>query len=316
LRYIQKSRDSMSSSRPEAIPLNAPAEGICAIMVTYNGGAVIANTVGAIIGQVGQLLIVDNHSDAFTLECIASIKRHFPTKVRTILNPQNAGIAAALNQGVAFAVQNEFQWVLTIDQDSQADSRMIGEMLQTYEGHPEKDRIAIMAPHYVLLNSTEDENECLHLNTAQHPQQVEMVYTSGSLVKTSIFARVGLFREEFFMDHVDSDFCYRLRRSGYKIVTDPKALLIHRLGNMRRARFMGRPIFCTHYSPARYYYRTRNSIVLYRELKDWRLITRFITATIKELIKILLYEKQKVIKIWLIGKGILDGLLGHLGQLE
>jgi rhamnosyltransferase len=306
----------MSRASPEAIPLDATAEGICAIIVTYNGGAVIANTVGAIIGQVGQLLIIDNHSDAFTLECIASLKRQFPAKVRTILNPQNAGIAAALNQGVAFAVEHEFPWVLTLDQDSQAGSRMIGEMLQTYEAHPEKNRIAIMAPHYVLLHSDEDEKDCLHLNAAQHPQQVEMIYTSGSLMKTAIFARVDLFREEFFMDHVDSDFCYRLRSSGYTIVTDPRALLLHRLGNMRRARFMGRPIFCTHYSPARYYYRTRNGIVLHSELKDWRLITRFITATVKELMKILFYEEHKMIKIWLIGKGILDGLVGHLGPLK
>src|SRR4030095_6760554 len=100
------------------IDSSRPANHVCAVMVTYNGGAIVARSTKAIVEQVDHLIIVDNCSDENTLKRIEDIQRDLNPKVTMILNEQNRGIAAALNQGVKAALSKGFEWILTLDQDS------------------------------------------------------------------------------------------------------------------------------------------------------------------------------------------------------
>ena len=57
------------------------------------------------------------------------------------------------------------------------------------------------------------------------------IITSGMLVRRSAFADVPGFREDFFVDCVDSDFCLRVRRSGRRVVRDAALVLPHSIGS-------------------------------------------------------------------------------------
>ncbi len=77
---------------------------ICAIIVTYHPDlAVLQSLFGAIAPQIDQLVVIDNGSPAplqqsltEAIKLIDNDKSRPPTKL--ILNPANAGIAAAQNQ--------------------------------------------------------------------------------------------------------------------------------------------------------------------------------------------------------------------------
>jgi rhamnosyltransferase len=295
------------------------AKTVCAVVVTYNGGAIVSSTFDAVIDQVGHLLVVDNHSDAATLEYLKEIKSLHPEKVTTILNAENKGLAAALNQGVKFALSNGFEWLLTLDQDTFVAPDMVAALLNGHINDPRKDEIAIMAPSTILVTDSVSagatpETFFKSRSVKGRPLiEVDLIHTSGNLVRTVTFASVGLFREEFFIDQVDYDFCFRLRRAGLKIVVNQNTTIRHRVGQMRSARFFFRRVFCSNHSAERRYYIARNGTVLSKETKNWQFIRRHLTILFKESVKVLLYEEGKLEKLKLTIRGIKDGLNGRLG---
>lgn len=288
---------------------------VCAVMVTYNGGQIITETAGAIVGQVGHLVIVDNHSDAATLEYVQQIKRRHPDEVTVLLNRENKGVAAALNQGVSFALPRGFEWILTLDQDSLAEDRMVAKMLEEYGKYEPKDKVGIVAPRSILVTEG-GVSRAVDKAAASNFEEVELIHTSGNLVKASTFARMGLFREDFFIDQVDYEFCFRLRKAGLRIIVATGPVMNHRLGDLRSARFLNRQVFPSNHSAYRRYYMARNALVLSREVKDWRFIRRSCNFFLMDSIKIILYENSKRAKLWYMLKGVWDGLCRRLGALD
>jgi rhamnosyltransferase len=65
-------------------------------------------------------------------------------------NPTNVEIAAALNQGVRYALDRGYEWVATFDQDSLAPSHFIQTMLAEYESFTEQELVAIIASKYQM----------------------------------------------------------------------------------------------------------------------------------------------------------------------
>ena len=89
-------------------------------------------------------------------------------------------------------------------------------------------------------------------------KEIKYVITSGNLVRVEVFNNLK-FREEFFMDQVDFDFDYEVRKCGYKIILADGCLIDHRLG-IKLRRLVYEPQF-------RIYYIIRNSTVLLMEGK-------------------------------------------------
>ena len=76
-------------------------EDILAVVVSFNGGTGIRPTVEALLPQVGEVCIVDNGSDAPSLEVLAELER-LPG-VSVVRLGQNRGVGYALNVGRARA---------------------------------------------------------------------------------------------------------------------------------------------------------------------------------------------------------------------
>lgn len=89
-------------------------------------------------------------------------------------------------------------------------------------------------------------------------REVKTMITSGNLVRAEVFNSLK-FREEFFMDQVDFDFDYNLRKLGYKIILADGYFIDHRLGTK-----LGN---LPHELLFRVYYIIRNSTVLLMERK-------------------------------------------------
>ena len=97
--------------------------------------------------------------------------------------------------------------------------------------------------------------------------ETDLLITSGTLINLNNFERIGKFREDFFIDHVDHDYSLRAQRMGFTIARTTGQLMVHRLGALRFRRpwqALGTKKMLNYYSPLRRYYQLRNFLALAR----------------------------------------------------
>lgn len=288
---------------------------ICAIIVSYNPGPSIIDNVVALLPQVQEIVIIDNDSEQSSKHYLEElVKAH---NIQVIYNKSNLGIATALNIGAQYAIHAGYPWIATFDQDSLATEDFIVTMVTAYEGCANKDRVAIVSPVYydqatgvVASFARQRVNDLL--------SYVDTTMTSGNLVRTEVFAVVGFFDDEFFIDYVDNEFCLRLVNRGFLLIEANEAKLLHNLGVMSQHFFMGKLIQTTNHHSLRRYYIARNRMVVYKRYLtcSLRWVLKDIVAFAKEVVKIMIFEKKRKSKILYIIKGICHGLLGRMGKYE
>jgi rhamnosyltransferase len=288
----------------------------CAVFVSYNPENSFLDNVTQIINQVCEILIIDNNSNPNSNFLLEGLEKN--QKITIIRNEQNLGIAAALNQGVSYAIEHNYEWIATFDQDSRAPENFIESMFTTYDRYDSKNELAIISPCYFdkIYGITMPQMGKL-VSKVDYESMFTM--TSGSLIKTSVFNQVGLFQEDFFIDCVDTEFCLKCQINGLKIVVSCNSLLEHNLGNRSQHYFLGRTYFTTNHSPVRRFYRSRNRLLMYQKyffaknsIRQW--ILKDAIIFLKEIGLVLFFEGNKSTKILLVFLGIIHGLRGKRGE--
>ena len=134
-------------------------------------------------------------------------------------------------------------------------------------------------------------------------REINNIITSGNLVRAEVFINLQ-FREEFFMDQVDFDFDYEVRKLGYRIILADGYLIDHRLAT-RVGKLLYEPQF-------RMYYIIRNSTVLLIEGKIP--ITNYLWQIAYWSFSSILHDGiVRFSKIFIVG--IIDGLSRKLGKV-
>lgn len=222
---------------------------------------------------------------------------HLPPQEEKILymgTDKNEGIGYALNRVVEYSIQNGYTHLLTMDQDSYfVDFKTY---LSTIKKYAEEPDIAIFSP-----------NINLKITSAKEIEYVPEAITSGSIYTLNLLADGIRFREDFFIDMVDNEFCYRINRKGFHTVAIIQSELQQKFGN--RTRCMP-GVYSTNYSAFRIYHLIRNFIITWKEYPDLIVNKQvFIPKIILgNAVKIVLFEKDKVRKLQAICLGIHDGL--------
>jgi len=217
-----------------------------AVVVSYNGREATRRTILALLGQVGHIHVVDNGSEADSLEILDSLARENEITIERL--GKNCGVGHALNLGVAHAKKIGCSWLLTMDQDSTVDNGLV----KAYQSADLLDhRVASLSPRISKKRSYADP-ECFDIDSA---------ITSGNLVRVGVFEKIGLYDEGFFIDCIDFDFSLRLRRAGYRLLLVQNAKMQHQLGEPTYLPTYLTKFYARH-SSVRRYYMTRNYLYL------------------------------------------------------
>ena len=227
---------------------------IIAGIVLYNPDVDrLKENIEAIAHQVDKLVFIENGS--IRLDYIDEINCKNGV---FIYNKENLGIAHALNQILNYAANNNYEWALTLDQDSVASPNLI----QVFAKYVRKD-IGIICPKVLDRNfSVEADNDIRPL------VEVNECITSGSLTNVEAWKKYGGFDDQMFIDWVDWDFCYGLKKIGYRIVKTNETSILHELGeNTRTMQIFGKERLVIHRPPFRTYYIHRNMVYLWRKHK-------------------------------------------------
>ena len=290
-------------------------ENTCAVVTTYYPDISFPNRIKAIANQVGRVVIVDNGSGVEAQDLLVQVAKDEVFEL--ILNTDNLGVATALNQGVNRALCLGFKWVALFDQDSVPAHSFLGTLSRIYTSFPEKHQIGIIGANYIHANSGLPALECTQKEKCEF-LEVKSVITSGSLLNLAAFQSVGKFRDDFFIDQVDEEFCLRLRSHGWKVLMSCKPLLICAIGNPTSHRFLWKQVYSSNHSAIRRYYITRNRVVLWKKylLKEPKWALQSMRSTLMETILILFCENKKLAKLRAIALGVLHGLIGRMGRLK
>lgn len=224
-----------------------------------------------------------------------------------IKNNENKGVAFAQNVGIKKAINDECEYVALFDQDSLLSDELIYALIQEYTRiENSKYKIGVLGPLPINLDNNQPyKQRVLKKIDALEVFSTDMIISSGMVVKSSIFERVGLMDDDLFIDGVDFEFCWRLQKAGFKCFITYKVELFHKVGK-DDASFMGFPIIIS--SPVRYYYMYRNYFKLafrYYVPLSWKL-KNLVKRMFFLLYALTLNDKKNIYRNIL--KGVIDGI--------
>ena len=286
---------------------------VAAIIVSYNPDSNLFDSINLLLNQVEKVIIVDNGSKEKYVKYIKSINED---KIEVILNKENLGIATALNIGVRKALENGYEWILTMDQDSKASPDMVKKMFNVYNSINREERKDILS---IFPNFVDERIQSIEENSNMNSYEyVDADITSGNLLRKEVFEKVGFFDDSLFIDLVDTDFCMRLNEKGIKMIKIRDAVLYHSLGESKTIRGILGSFNTSNHSALRRYYMTRNRFYIWEKYKGLNSFTlnRDKKLFKKEFVKIILGEKDKVNKIKMVLRGYKDYKKGIKGKLK
>jgi rhamnosyltransferase len=246
-------------------------QNICAVVVTYQAEQWrLERLLGTLNGTVRHVVVVDNGSPALNKGALVS---SYPwLSFKTL--PYNQGIAAAQNEGIRLAAGTGAAYVVLLDQDSRPRPDTLARLLSAYErltasGHA----VACVGPELRLSGSEtlgvfpRPGTGGLRSVRCHHAApfiECDYLIASGTLFALDVFRNVGELEERLFIDHVDTEWCYRARAKGYRIFAVCGAILDHELGTSFQRIWVMRWRRIARHRAFRYYYMFRNVLLLSR----------------------------------------------------
>lgn len=310
LRKEQSAFFETAKQTMEQEKLQSPRQGILAIIVTYHPPLNLIENIRAIQSQVDQVLIVDNSIDSEAQERVLKITQQ--TGIQLIQNKKNLGIARALNQGFDFGVSNHFEFCITFDHDSRPDSSYVQTLLDVYRAKSVSHKIGWLAGSFKDV-STGASNK----PRSNKLVKIAVAMTSGAFIPTALYEIIGGFREDFFIDYVDHEYCLRLQVFGFSVYLVPEATMHHELGKMKAEHWGMFQFYSMNYTQERRYFISRNRLILIKEFLIFspKMFWNDSLFYIKELIKIVFVENQTWSKLKGCWHGTIDGLMGQTGPM-
>lgn len=285
---------------------------ICAVIVTYNPNV---DHVGSLINglekQSCDSIIVDNST--YSHEVLIANEGCYYISLGS-----NKGIAEAQNIGIAECLKRKYKYIIFFDQDSKIEKNFIASLKQPMEDN----KYEICAPvfydeqkgfEYAITDIKKNGQRIKHYSHGNNQIfTTSTVISSGTIVCSDIFNKVGVMDSALFIDYVDTEWCLRCFALGIKVHVIPQAKMLHSIGD-KSFNFMG---FCVPvHSAIRRYYRVRNSIHLIRYPHVPKLLAaREVLFSVVHSILLILTQKSKRDYAYTFICGLVDGLRNVSGE--
>lgn len=212
------------------------------VVVTYNGEKDIEQFLVSLRGtgekEFAELIVVDNNS---TDQTCAIVSRLAPD-AHLIRNARNRGYAGAGNQGMLYAIDQGAKYIFLANQDIMFGQNWLEPLTEEMNAHSDTGSVQgliMLDPERILINSCGNALQALGFGFTrgyrktldEFPCQArsEVFYCSGAAVlyRVSSLKQIGLFDEEFFMYHEDTDLGWRLRSAGYRNIVISHSRVYH-----------------------------------------------------------------------------------------
>lgn len=221
----------------------------------------------------------------------------------------NSGLAVAYNIMCRNAINENYDYICLLDQDSIILPETIKEIKLRIINDDRKN-IAVYVPNIIYSHK----NNLKNTKQQSVPEsEIEWAISSGSLINLEAYSETEGFDENYFIDRLDYDYCVQVKHLGYKIIRYRDIVLHQRLGETKK-------FFCVNISqhnPIRHYYIFRNRLYYYLKKMPKSLfgVFRVVLLSVKHLITVFLFEDNKILKLKMMYKGWKDFRVGNMGKM-
>ncbi len=235
-------------------------------LVNFNGYRSTCDAIDSILGHIyvdDKVIVVDNASTDGSAQLLA---QRYPT-VKVLALDENRGYAGGCNAAIDFAVEQRARYVLLANNDIAFADDTIERLVKTADAD---DGIGIVVPRIYYYDHPKriwaagstiskvtgltrqrgmDANES-DFPPESAPRDLDMCTGCCMLVRTSLVGIVGGMRDDFFLYYDETDWCWRIRRAGFRIVLDDSSRIWHKVSETVGVS-----------SPTFWYYITKNHIL-------------------------------------------------------
>ena len=216
---------------------------VAVVVVTYNALPWLERCLESVAAY--ETIVVDNGSTDGTVELV---RDRFPHA--RLIEQENRGLGAGWNAGMRIASGDYF---LLLNSDAWAVDDAVGRLAAFADAHPEAAVVGPrllnpdgtlqrsvrgfptlwrLATEYLFLRKLAPRTRALNAFYGarfDHDEVREAEFLMGAclLVRRKAADTVGLFDEDFFMFSEETDWCYRFRQAGWKVLFTPDAEFVH-----------------------------------------------------------------------------------------
>ncbi len=229
---------------PTATSQPAPLPGskrVAAIVLNYDGKELTLQALDSLRRMrypSFDLVVVDNGSTDGSYEAIAAAHPAV-IQVRTEVN---LGPAGGYNLGMAWAMDEGYDYLLILNNDIEADPDLLTELVRVAERDPtigcvgpktyfysDRTRLASAGGVIRFKESVTRERGMGAVDRGQFDRDEEVSYVNGCgmLIRREAIEAAGLWDPVFFLSVEDADWCVRAKRRGFTCWYAHRAILYH-----------------------------------------------------------------------------------------
>ena len=286
---------------------------VAVIVVNWKKYDITSSCIESILNSTNsnfKIILVDNESDN---KKVKNFK--YRDEIKIIQNKKNEGFSKANNIGIDYALKNNYDYTILINNDTIVEKNLIEVLLKTAQAK----NFSVVQPLILKYNGKEIWNAGGRINyffgnfitrkkvgnslNSSH-ELTEWLTGCCCLFKTKIFKEIGKLDESFFAYYEDVDFSLRLKKHGYKIGFTSKTHIYHyesfsSISNNSKGGKL---------SPYIHYLNIRNHILILKKHSD--LFNSFGTR-LYQIFKIISYSiyfifRLRFTKLNMVFKGLLD----------
>lgn len=291
------------------------------IIVYYPNAKKLQNLLRLLENQVDKIIIFNN--GGFVIEEV--LGKAGKEICEVIGTGENLGMGVAVNQICSRALGNNVPYVITFDQDSTPSLSMVSELYEFNKRVVNQNpRVAAVGPVFVDKRDGETVFPIFQPGSwwikkvkpvigSYDAISTNLLITSGMLLNISAWKETEGFREDYFIDHVDTEWCIRAADQDFLLFICPAIVMQHELSDESPKRIFGR--LALKYSPIRRYYVFRNTTALILDKQVHRgLKLYFLTTIVYRLFLNVIIDDSKWKSLYSMLLGISDGMRGKMGR--
>lgn len=288
---------------------------VACVVTAFRPTPQLVSNVRALLEQTSHVVVVDDGGGAGFESVFAEVTAAGADLIRL---RENSGIGAALNHGINRArADGKVRYVVTVDQDSLLPPGYVDSLLAGEESARKSGVVpGMVGPARIRGNPVMSLGTRNGVVLGKEPIQSGLMFTAEALDK------LGDFREELFIDLVDTEFYLRAMDAGCPTVL-AEAEFDHSLGTFVEARIFGLPIPLRGQplkvriaASWRYYYIFRNRILVSRQYvrrhPAW--VAAGYWTDFRHLALVTALAPGRLARLTAALSGIKDGLLGRTGK--